>query len=178
MNFANKIIKGPGGNSHAMNGASGNNPQKFALMDMKNSSRKQFGKFTDGTNKQDRLTDLIERVEQYTRFILHQNLMHHKSQQRKKNKEVEVNGRDSKNHVSKRRQKNKGRARGNQDIAESSSDDENEGALTRLNIQPSILQGGDKLRDYQLDGLNWMISLYETGINGILADEMGLGKTI
>ena len=29
-----------------------------------------------------------------------------------------------------------------------------------------------------MDGLNWMISLYETGINGILADEMGLGKTM
>jgi SNF2 family DNA or RNA helicase len=29
-----------------------------------------------------------------------------------------------------------------------------------------------------MKGLNWLISLYETGINGILADEMGLGKTI
>ena len=29
-----------------------------------------------------------------------------------------------------------------------------------------------KMRDYQLRGLNWMISLYENGINGILADEM------
>ena len=29
-----------------------------------------------------------------------------------------------------------------------------------------------------MDGLNWMISLHEIGINGILADEMGLGKTI
>jgi len=28
------------------------------------------------------------------------------------------------------------------------------------------------LRDYQIRGLNWMISLYENGINGILADEM------
>lgn len=27
-------------------------------------------------------------------------------------------------------------------------------------------------------GLNWLISLYESGINGILADDMGLGKTI
>lgn len=35
-----------------------------------------------------------------------------------------------------------------------------------------------KLRDHQLVGLNWLISLYELGINGILADEMGLGKTI
>lgn len=29
-----------------------------------------------------------------------------------------------------------------------------------------------KLRDYQLAGLNWLIRLYENGINGILADEM------
>lgn len=34
------------------------------------------------------------------------------------------------------------------------------------------------MRDYQVRGLNWMVSLYENGINGILADEMGLGKTL
>ena len=28
------------------------------------------------------------------------------------------------------------------------------------------------MRDYQLEGLNWMIQLYDNGINGILADEM------
>ena len=43
--------------------------------------------------------------------------------------------------------------------------------ITRLEAQPSILKGVT-LRDYQLDSLNWMIGLYETGINGILADEM------
>ena len=43
--------------------------------------------------------------------------------------------------------------------------------------QPSIISGG-KLREYQLEGLNWMIRLMENGINGILADEMGLGKTL
>lgn len=43
--------------------------------------------------------------------------------------------------------------------------------ITRLYYQPSILTGG-KLNDYQVDGLNWLISLYETGLNGILADEM------
>lgn len=31
---------------------------------------------------------------------------------------------------------------------------------------------GGTLRDYQVRGLNWMISLYENGVNGILADEM------
>ncbi|KAJ8447715.1 LOW QUALITY PROTEIN: hypothetical protein Cgig2_031769 [Carnegiea gigantea] len=49
-------------------------------------------------------------------------------------------------------------------------------ANTRLVTQPSCIQG--KMRDYQLAGLNWLIRLYENGINGILADEMGLGKTL
>ncbi|KAH7676773.1 Calcium/calmodulin-dependent protein kinase protein [Dioscorea alata] len=50
------------------------------------------------------------------------------------------------------------------------------GGGTRLLSQPSCIQG--KMRDYQLAGLNWLIRLYENGINGILADEMGLGKTL
>jgi ATP-dependent DNA helicase len=29
-----------------------------------------------------------------------------------------------------------------------------------------------------VDGVQWLISLYENGLNGILADEMGLGKTL
>jgi len=27
-------------------------------------------------------------------------------------------------------------------------------------------------------GMNWLVNLYDQGINGILADEMGLGKTV
>ncbi len=46
----------------------------------------------------------------------------------------------------------------------------------RLLSQPGCIKG--EMRDYQLEGLNWMISLHENGLNGILADEMGLGKTI
>ncbi|XP_047133142.1 chromatin-remodeling ATPase INO80 isoform X1 [Hydra vulgaris] len=42
--------------------------------------------------------------------------------------------------------------------------------------QPKIFEG--KLKSYQLKGMNWLVSLYEKGINGILADEMGLGKTV
>merc|ERR1719376_1962762 len=42
---------------------------------------------------------------------------------------------------------------------------------------PNYIKGG-VMRDYQVRGLNWMIGLYENGINGILADEMGLGKTL
>ncbi|KAF2014304.1 ISWI chromatin-remodeling complex ATPase ISW2 [Aaosphaeria arxii CBS 175.79] len=43
--------------------------------------------------------------------------------------------------------------------------------------QPRLVTGGT-MRSYQLEGLEWMLSLYNNGINGILADEMGLGKTI
>ena len=48
---------------------------------------------------------------------------------------------------------------------------------TRLTVQPGCIKGGT-MRWYQLEGLNWMVNLYEQGINGILADEMGLGKTL
>jgi DNA helicase INO80 len=42
--------------------------------------------------------------------------------------------------------------------------------------QPKLLSC--TLKEYQLKGLNWLVNLYEQGINGILADEMGLGKTV
>ncbi|KAJ9128074.1 hypothetical protein QFC24_000365 [Naganishia onofrii] len=42
---------------------------------------------------------------------------------------------------------------------------------------PPFVKNGT-MRDYQVQGLNWMASLHHNGINGILADEMGLGKTL
>ncbi|KAH9964520.1 SNF2 family N-terminal domain-containing protein [Russula dissimulans] len=47
----------------------------------------------------------------------------------------------------------------------------------KVTKQPSLLVGGT-LKDYQVKGLQWMVSLYNNRLNGILADEMGLGKTI
>lgn len=41
---------------------------------------------------------------------------------------------------------------------------------------PTFVHG--EMRDYQVAGLNWLVSLHENGISGILADEMGLGKTL
>lgn len=43
--------------------------------------------------------------------------------------------------------------------------------------QASILVNG-QLKEYQIRGLEWLVSLYNNNLNGILADEMGLGKTI
>lgn len=41
---------------------------------------------------------------------------------------------------------------------------------------PFLLRG--ILREYQLIGLDWLVTMHEKHLNGILADEMGLGKTI
>ncbi|QPG73016.1 hypothetical protein FOA43_000320 [Brettanomyces nanus] len=46
-----------------------------------------------------------------------------------------------------------------------------------VNAQPHMLVGGT-LKEYQVKGLEWMVSLFNNHLNGILADEMGLGKTI
>ncbi|KAK4920385.1 chromatin remodeling complex Adenosinetriphosphatase, partial [Elasticomyces elasticus] len=57
--------------------------------------------------------------------------------------------------------------------------DEKRGAATQTMFRdsPSFVQNGE-MRDYQVQGLNWLVSLHENGISGILADEMGLGKTL
>ena len=43
--------------------------------------------------------------------------------------------------------------------------------------QPRLVTGGE-MKEYQLEGLEWLKSLWINGLCGILADEMGLGKTV
>lgn len=74
------------------------------------------------------------------------------------------------------------------DAAEAKAEDADNQAFT----QPALITGA-KLKDYQLEGVAWMVGLYQNGISGILgtcttvytilyfadvyeADEMGLGK--
>ncbi|XP_053354357.1 transcription activator BRG1 isoform X1 [Clarias gariepinus] len=47
----------------------------------------------------------------------------------------------------------------------------------KVDRQSSLLING-QLKQYQIKGLEWLVSLYNNNLNGILADEMGLGKTI
>ncbi|XP_048098672.1 probable global transcription activator SNF2L2 isoform X4 [Alosa alosa] len=49
--------------------------------------------------------------------------------------------------------------------------------IERVEKQSTLLVNGS-LKHYQVQGLEWMVSLYNNNLNGILADEMGLGKTI
>ncbi|XP_051525599.1 probable global transcription activator SNF2L2 isoform X2 [Myxocyprinus asiaticus] len=49
--------------------------------------------------------------------------------------------------------------------------------IEKVDKQSTLLINGT-LKQYQIQGLEWMVSLYNNNLNGILADEMGLGKTI
>ena len=122
-------------------------------------------------SRADRLKFLLNQTKTYTNFLMGGKIEDHdaklkkvNSKRKRKNSEVEGNVED----IKILQQKN--------NIDENDLKAESK-QLTRLYYQPSSLTGG-KLTDYQLDGLNWLISLYERGLNGILADEMGLGKTI
>lgn len=64
-----------------------------------------------------------------------------------------------------------------QDAELLSTEGDSNPASDYLTVQPPNIKFGT-MRKYQIEGLNWMIRLYNTGVSGILADEMGLGKTL
>lgn len=50
--------------------------------------------------------------------------------------------------------------------------------LKKKQLELAPLLTGGTLKVYQIKGVQWMISLFQNGLNGILADQMGLGKTV
>lgn len=65
-----------------------------------------------------------------------------------------------------------GKKKGKKDEVDDDEENDDEMARppTRLTVQPKVISG-TQMRDYQLEGLNWMIGLHEHGLNGILAGE-------
>ncbi|KAL6934689.1 hypothetical protein ACO0OL_003233 [Hanseniaspora opuntiae] len=61
-------------------------------------------------------------------------------------------------------------------IADQLNENENENEW-KYDI-PGLLDPSIKVKDYQRQGYEWLLSLYINGLNGILSDEMGLGKTL
>ena len=65
------------------------------------------------------------------------------------------------------------------DGADEDVESDNELALgAQRDVQQPALITGATLRDFQLEGLRWLVALDDNGLSGILADEMGLGKTL
>lgn len=79
--------------------------------------------------------------------------------------------------VKKRSKKRRRKTEKEEDEEMLNKEQENDHESTIFSQSPKYVKGGI-MRDYQVQGLNWMISLFENGISGILADEMGLGKTL
>jgi superfamily II DNA or RNA helicase len=50
--------------------------------------------------------------------------------------------------------------------------------LEDLEVRPAPPGLDAVLRPYQLEGFNWLATMWELGLGGILADDMGLGKTL
>ena len=77
---------------------------------------------------------------------------------------------------SKLNEKKKSKKKKKQRLSEKEGDKEflnelnsdNDGLIDQLTTQPTYIENGT-LRDYQLEGLNWLIRVQETGLNAILA---------
>lgn len=71
--------------------------------------------------------------------------------------------------------KKRGRSR-KQVLSRFEIDQDDQQLSMQFTESPEFITG--QMRNYQIEGLNWLITLFDNGINGILADEMGLGKTL
>eukprot|EP01117_Protostelium_nocturnum_P010342 TRINITY_DN3719_c0_g1_i1.p1 TRINITY_DN3719_c0_g1~~TRINITY_DN3719_c0_g1_i1.p1 ORF type:complete len:775 (+),score=358.94 TRINITY_DN3719_c0_g1_i1:113-2437(+) len=132
-----------------------------------------------------RLKFLLEKTSLYSSFLSQKVSLPTSSvvepEKEEKNEEGEGNElEDSKKR--KRVQKSNGKAKKTVKKEEEKEEKEEEAkGLNNVELaereQPSLVTGAE-MRGYQKQGVGWLISLYENGLNGILADEMGLGKTL
>lgn len=140
-------------------------------------------------NKLHRLNNLIEKSQIYSKIIA-DNILQSVLSKNDNNSQTTSNGNTNSSSPKSLpvKKKRKTTARKGQDVVSMLKTDISDNTVaTREAIeksqsshtmkQPKIVSGG-VLKDYQLDGLEWLVTLYENGLNGILADEMGLGKTL
>ena len=124
---------------------------------------------------------LLDKASEYSNFIaqdlqeLQQGMAHEAKKALSKATKKKRKGESSADGTSKKIKNAKGKAA----LASAQAKDASTRASGKpIFVQPANLAGGCTLKDYQLEGVRWMASLFENGVSGILADEMGLGKTI
>ena len=81
----------------------------------------------------------------------------------------------SKKGKKKKKKNNNGEPTEGEVNLQSAQDKASGGKKAPIFIQPKNLDNKCTLKDYQLEGTRWLVSLFENGVSGILADEMGLG---
>ena len=103
-------------------------------------------------------------------------LLDESTQKRGKNKGGKNQGKSKGDAASDQRHHRKTEKEEDEELMQDENDDDEDNVFM-FRESPGYVEGGT-MKDYQIQGLNWLISLYHNGINGILADEMGLGKTL
>ncbi|KAJ2785852.1 putative ATPase [Coemansia javaensis] len=156
--------------------------QPESLRELRERAMAQYESVSEEKQRMQRLNFLLEKSAAYVSFVA----------KRLETKRAEKRGAKGSGGA-KKRKKPRGAdaaagdsAAGAKDLAaDGDDDDDNEDSDGERTIggervsprQPRTVTGG-VMREYQLEGMEWLASLYENGLNGILADEMGLGKTL
>lgn len=135
-----------------------------------------FQKFNriKASEKVAKLDDLLKKASAFSKFLANKIADSHADTMQ------QLGATDRKRKVSSSSAKRKSPRSDNETAGEKSTRDDAAASSAPNELafrQPPNMTGGT-LRDYQLRGAQWMVSLYENGLHGILADEMGLGKTI
>ncbi|KAK9806599.1 hypothetical protein WJX73_007101 [Symbiochloris irregularis] len=125
-----------------------------------------------------RLDELLQQSEMYTTFLV-ENIKEYEQQRARDSEEAQPQEDDAEEEEQddkadkgpRKGGKRKAAAKGGRGAKRSKTSTEG-----RKRDFSDLIQG--KLRNYQVRGINWLIALYNNGVNGILADQMGLGKTV
>eukprot|EP01132_Coremiostelium_polycephalum_P000977 gene977-1243_t len=147
--------------------------QRKQLADLEKRQREMLQQDQEKSAKE-RLKFLLERTEIFTHFVSNSAATTSTGPGKKKssNKASSANISSTptkRGHITEKEE--------DEQIMKETMDEEQPHSFNFFTSNPPYIKHG-QMRDYQIHGLNWLIQLYERGINGILADEMGLGKTL
>ncbi|OLY84731.1 Lymphoid-specific helicase [Smittium mucronatum] len=172
---------------------------KFSVKELKNKAVSEYEARISEKKKMQRLDFLLDKSSIYASFLAQkiekQNQDKLKKLERKQKKEAKIVSSEqvplrtsSRLEIVQPPQNKKRKTRKKSDtiqtnlkLAISDHDDSQDDLMQE---ESSLLPNGQPrnivgtMRPYQIEGMQWLISLYENGLNGILADEMGLGKQV
>jgi len=150
--------------------------QKKQLAEVEAKQRQQLAEDKEKSAK-DRLKFLLERTEIFTHFVGSKSTTNTTTTSTNNGKKKSSSASSNAIPSTPTKRGNTTEKEEDDEIMKEAIDEEEPHSFNFFTSNPPYIKSG-QMRDYQIYGLNWLIQLYERGINGILADEMGLGKTL
>ncbi|KAJ2629294.1 putative ATPase, partial [Coemansia sp. RSA 1290] len=151
-----------------------------SLRELRERAMAQYTSIGEEKQRMQRLNFLLEKSAAYVSFVSKR--LEDKRSEKRQAKQPAKRGRSAAARRSTKKQRLEDARCSEADAAGQAGNDEDEAPRvingeTVSPRQPRTISGGI-MKEYQLEGMEWLASLYENGLNGILADEMGLGKTL